>query len=109
MSDLLKMYKTLEDVELGQRVQGAVVKKAHHEAASEGATEQSRAFAALVLSEPFRRWEAFHLEAAANGSVLSSVVLSRDRATAYTHDVPDSDIEWVVGHTWPKIAARNTP
>lgn len=108
MSDLLKMYRVLEDDELAKRIQGAVVKKAHYEQASGGTTEQATAFAALVLEEPFRQWRDFHLEAAANASVLGQVTLSRDRQTAYTHDVKDADLEYIVGVTWQKVAEKYT-
>lgn len=108
MSDLLKMYRVLEDDELAKRVQGAVVKKAHYDTANQDADSESKAFAALVLEEPFRQWRDFHLEAAANASVLGQVTLSRDRQTAYTHDVKDADLEYIVGVTWQKVAAKYT-
>lgn len=107
MSDLLKMYKALQDEELGQRIQGAAVKYAHY-LSGIGDEGSNKAFALIVLDEPFRKWQDMHIEVAANTTIMEQIVRQHD-GTFYSGNVKDSDIEYVVETTWQKIAAKYAP
>lgn len=107
-SQLLKMYKALEGITLGQRVHGAVIKQAHYLSGNETANEVDRQFADLVLSDPMRQWQPMLIEIAANGTIQDNLSIDPsgnidDRAVA------DTDIEYVVGFSWNKVATKSLP
>lgn len=105
MSNLLKIYKALEDEELGKRVQGAVVKQAQYFADTEpgGSAEN---FARTVLDDPFQRWIEMHVYVVTN--VMEDAISQAD-GSIYTGNIPDSKIEYVVGASWNKVANKYAP
>lgn len=106
MSELLKMYKALENEELAQRVQGAMVKYAHYLSGLPNQESIESQFARIVLAEPFRKWLDMHLEVVANATVLEGITLDPNKTTAYGNYVKDSDISYVVETTWRRVASK---
>lgn len=107
MSDLLRLFQTLNDGQLAQRIQGACVKYAHQLDGQDNIDPIDTEFARLVLADPFRMWHDQQLEAAANPTILANVVVREGGETVDSTAVPDMDIEYLVQSTWHKIAAKH--
>lgn len=107
MSELLRLFQTLNDGQLAQRIQGACVKYAHELDGQDDVDPLDAGFARLVLSNPFRMWHEQQLEAAANPAILANVVVQPGGETVDSTAVPDTDIEFVVQSTWHKVAAKH--
>lgn len=106
MSELLRLFQTLNDGHLAQRIQGACVKYAHQLDGQDDIDPLDAGFARLVLSNPFRMWHEQQLEAAANPTILANVIVREGGETVDSTAVPDTDIEYLVQSTWRKVAVK---
>lgn len=108
MSDLLKLYKALDEPELTQRIQGAVVQHANYVMADAAAPVRHKEFAAMALEDPTRFWQEMVIEVVSNGTVLANIRIDR-HGTVDGFYVPDVDITYVVGFAWDKVAEKVLP
>lgn len=107
-SELLKMYRAMEEAELAQRVQGAAVKYALYLQASEEGDTPRAAFAEYVLDAPTRQIPEMLLQVVTNGTVLSAISMNYDGTTS-SGNVTDTDISYVVEQTWLTVWERVNP
>lgn len=104
-SALLKMFKALEGVTFSQRIHGAMIKQAHFITQIEAPDATDLAFAVKVLDDPLRMWQPMLVECAANGTIQANLDIDPS-GNIDDREVPDSDIEYVVGFAWHKTSVK---
>jgi len=104
--NLLKYARARDDQKFIWRIAAAMTLKAQYQAEFE-LNEASRALTDWVLDHPMESLPRMVAFVSTNGTVASHV--SIEDGAVDTSEVPDSDIEYVVGEKWDTVARLEYP
>jgi len=108
MSNLLKFAKVQKNEDFISRVSAAMLIQARYlDATDADLSVPAQQLVEYVQANPMVPVPDMVLTAAVNGTVVSKVNIALGVADAT--EVPDTDIEYVVGAEWSNVAARVFP
>lgn len=105
MSQLLTIYRALFDDQLGNRIQGALIKYASYLMNSNNTDIKSLGLARLILDRPTDKWQDFNVQVITDAGVLSSIRTTENGGVDSSH-VSDATINYIVEIKWASVAEK---